>query len=314
MAGIADIKSPVWTLSKNGGGAIAEGLSALRQCIDIIIRTTKNTDPLRPSFGSDVYKYSDYPVNVAIPNIKKAIKDALEIWEPRVKVTRIPHDVKKEQLLFYLYYSLADGTATDSILVTVGSGGVQTGVSPAQLILQGYFPPNPSTYQYFISLVLDGEEKLPEAPDSGFGSVYEMFDWVQANWLNYGRWYLTADGIIGYMNADYKTGSLTISLVQVKMFQGGIPPLPIGFKYALSITVDGLEITNDNTSLFTSSQILDFVQSDAYLGSLGTWKTSINPDSFSDDFNDDFSVYQEILQLFTNEADTVIIDIQTLPQ
>ena len=314
MAGIADIKSPVWTLSKQGGGAVAEGISAIRQCIDIIIRTTKFSDPLRPGFGSDVYKFQDYPVNVAIPNIKKAIKDAVEQWEPRVNITKIPHQVSLERLYFYLFYQLADGTLTDSILITVGSDGIETGVSPKQLILQGYFPPNPNGYQYLISLVLDDEEKLPEAPAGGFSTVYEMFDWVQVNWLNYARWYLNADSIIGYIDSDYTTGSLTISISKQARFDGGIPPLPIGDKYSVSITVDGTEYNNANISLFTSSQILDFVTEHDFLGSLGTWKTVINPDSFSEDFNDDFSVYQEILQLYTNNATSVVINITTIPQ
>jgi len=311
LATLSQIKSPVWTYSILGGGAIAEGLAAIRQCIDIILRTTKGSDPLRPLFGSDCYKYQDQPVNVSIPNIKKAIIDAIGLWETRVTITDITHTINVSQVIFNIGYQLVDGTLTDSIDLTIGGNGMSTNVSPRKLTLQGYFPPNPSGFQYQISCILNGENILPVPPANGFGSIDEMFTWIQTNWVNYGQWYITANSIIGYINSGYTTGTFTISILTKNRFQGGIPGLPIGYKYDVQITVDGTLFEN-SIDLFTPDQIVNWAQNN--LGYLGLWQIVTNPGSFNDDFSEDFQLYLQILVLYTSQAQSVIINITTITQ
>ncbi|MBV7529043.1 GPW/gp25 family protein [Chitinophaga sp. sic0106] len=311
MATLSQIKSPVWSYSIYGGGAVAEGLAAIRQCIDIIIRTTKGTDPLRPEFGSDVYKYHDAPANIAIPNIKRAILNAIATWETRVVITYIRHILDVSHLTFEIGYRLVDDTLNDAITISLGNGGIVTGVTKNRLILQGYIPPNPSNFQYQIQCILNSTAILPSPPVDGFVDVYEMYTWVKENWANYGQWYLTADSIVGYINPDYTTGSLSISLLTKSRFVAGIPGLPIGYKYAVNITVDGT-LYSSSVDLFTPDQVRQWAQEN--IGFLGFWQVVTNPGSFNDDFSEDFELYLQLLVIYTSQAESVLIDISTIPQ
>lgn len=308
LATLDQIKSPVWSYGLSGGGAIAEGLAAIRQCIDIIIRTTPGSDPLRPTFGSDVYKYVDYPIDIGIPNIKKAILEAIATWEKRVVINYIRHSLVQSQLTLEIGYTLTDEALNDLITIVVGNGGVTTGTNPKRLILQGYFPPNPANFQYQVQCILNEAAILPAPPTNGFPTVLEMYQWIKDNWLNYGQWYMNADSIVGYMNPVYKTGSLAITILTKNRFQGGIPGLPIGYKYTVSIIVDGVSYVND-IDLFTPDQIRQWAQDN--VGQLGLWQVVTNPGSFNDDFNDDFQIYLQVLVIYTSQAKSVLIEINT---
>jgi uncharacterized protein len=63
-----------------------QGLADVEQCIAIILTTPQGSDPLRPTFGSDVWRYIDYPVNLATPRIVSELTRAITQWEPRVKL------------------------------------------------------------------------------------------------------------------------------------------------------------------------------------------------------------------------------------
>src|SRR5438128_1079932 len=109
MASLDTINSKVWGISILGTGVIAEGLASLRQCIDIILRTSIGTDPLRPLFGSYIHRHQDAPLNIAIPNIKKSIVDALQIWEKRIKVESIAHTILDAGHVEYeIVYTIVD--------------------------------------------------------------------------------------------------------------------------------------------------------------------------------------------------------------
>jgi hypothetical protein len=193
----------------------------------------------------------------------------------------------------------------------VGGGSIITGVSKKRLILQGLFPPNPSGFQYLIAGSLDGASIVPLAPENGFTDPYELYLWVKTNWLNYGQWYLTAEALVGYINPQYGTGNLSISILTKNRFQGGIPRLQIGYKYAVSITVDGTEYTNE-IDLFTPDQCRQWAQDN--LGYLGLWQIVTNPGSFNDDFSEDFEIFLQLLVIYTAQATSVIISITSIPQ
>jgi len=96
---LADITSADWSLmldssspsqaSGSGIGSVVQGIDDVRQCIAIILNTPKGSDPLRPTFGADLWQYIDFPVNAAIPAIVREITDAITLWEPRVKLLAI---------------------------------------------------------------------------------------------------------------------------------------------------------------------------------------------------------------------------------
>jgi uncharacterized protein len=108
---LADIQSADWSLMLDatavqlglsgpgsGIGNVVQGVADINQCIAIILSTPPGSDPLRPTFGCNLWRFIDYPVNAAIPHLVREITEALTIWEPRIKVLSVvvnlvPNDV-----------------------------------------------------------------------------------------------------------------------------------------------------------------------------------------------------------------------------
>ena len=97
-----------WQYKLNDIGSVAEGIEDINQCIAIIITTPKGTVPHRPTFGSDVYKYVDYPIISAKPNIIRETIDAINMWEKRIKVDSVSVENNEEQLKVKVQWSLVD--------------------------------------------------------------------------------------------------------------------------------------------------------------------------------------------------------------
>ena len=72
-----------------GIGNVVQGLNDVNQCIQIILTTPKGSDPLRPTFGADLWRYIDVPINRAIAAIVREVTEAITRWEPRVTVLSI---------------------------------------------------------------------------------------------------------------------------------------------------------------------------------------------------------------------------------
>lgn len=81
--------SPNWQFSLSDPSKIVEGGEDIAQCIYTILSTVKGTDPLRPTFGSDVYKYIDQPMNTVLPAMVNEVYHAVEQWEKRIELTRV---------------------------------------------------------------------------------------------------------------------------------------------------------------------------------------------------------------------------------
>lgn len=286
-----NIKSRDWQLSTAGVGVLAEGLQDIRQCLDIILRTTKGTDPLRPEFGSDIYQYIDKPHNIAIPNIKKAIIEAASIWEKRIEIDTVAHKLESEsQIDFFITYGLVDAELTDMLKLRVSGGFIGiTGTATGALVVFAYFPPNPSNRRYTIDFIVNGNAAMPHPPTAGFATTTDLYNWVVANWSGYGTWQLAADRIIGRLNPSIvQTTSIQISLTGVLQFTGGIPNINNGQVYALDFSHDG---TIETQQTFTTmGQMLQYVRNT--YGGLGTWNIQGTPaipgafDPFDFDSND----------------------------
>ena len=86
----ADIQSADWSLMLDsssqshaaaaGLGNVVQGVADVNQCIAIILGTPKGADPLRPTFGADLWQYIDYPIQAAIPAIAREITEAITLW------------------------------------------------------------------------------------------------------------------------------------------------------------------------------------------------------------------------------------------
>ncbi len=86
---LADITSADWSLKLGTIGAAVQGLQDIDQCIAIILTTLRGSDPLRPTFGADLWRYIDNPINVAIPSIVREVAAAIAMWEPRVNLQSV---------------------------------------------------------------------------------------------------------------------------------------------------------------------------------------------------------------------------------
>lgn len=297
MTGLALDNLTSFQLSTIGVGAIVTGLEDIRQCIDFILRTVKGSDPLRPTFGSDVFDYIDKPLNIAIPNIKKAIFEAIDLWEPRVKIETISHEVKDYDLLFNVTYSITDDELTDTI--TWSPAGIVSAVSstpPAGIILSAVVPAKISNGRYNISFIADGERVNPIPPAIGFATASDLLNWTNANYFNYGRWYLNAARIYLYMFAGVvKTASLTISQTVNIVIKSAIPVLNDDEYYAVQLTVDSTAAVPSFPAdqINTVEGLMFWVSSN--WSTYGSWfietdNAIISEGDFSEDFDNDFDI------------------------
>ena len=76
-----------WQISISDPQAIVEGIDDILQCVQVILTTIPGSDPLRPSFGADVYKYLDKPLATVKAPIIYAATEAVNRWEKRIRVT-----------------------------------------------------------------------------------------------------------------------------------------------------------------------------------------------------------------------------------
>jgi uncharacterized protein len=86
---LADITSADWSLKLGTIGAVVQGIDDINQCIAIILTTPPGSDPLRPTFGADLWRFIDNPISVAIPSIVREVSAAIAMWEPRVTLESV---------------------------------------------------------------------------------------------------------------------------------------------------------------------------------------------------------------------------------
>jgi Bacteriophage baseplate protein W len=79
----------VTAVSGSGIGSVVQGVADINQCIGIILATPPGSDPLRPTFACDLWRWIDAPVTVARPNLVREIVEAITKWEPRVRVLSV---------------------------------------------------------------------------------------------------------------------------------------------------------------------------------------------------------------------------------
>ncbi|AXE29698.1 baseplate protein [Chromobacterium phragmitis] len=110
MTQLTDISSLHWQPALQPSGAkpganvadIVENLDDIHQALRIILGTPKGSDPLRPEFGSDLFRYLDYPVDRARPHV---------VREAVAAISHPLHGEPRVQLLKVLFSVAADGSA-----------------------------------------------------------------------------------------------------------------------------------------------------------------------------------------------------------
>ena len=98
-------------------GELVSGVDDIAQCIRVILETPKGSDPLRPLFGSDHYKYLDRTLPAAVPNIVRESWDAIATWEPRAVVERIAVETESGHATIAVHWHPIDGVKTEVLRV-----------------------------------------------------------------------------------------------------------------------------------------------------------------------------------------------------
>ena len=98
-----------WQPALGTAGAVVEGLRDIDQAIRIILTTPKSSDPHRPTFGSDIYLYIDWPVNRVVPHLVREAVDAIRLWEKRVEVVQVAPVIEGAQVTLRVMWRVANG-------------------------------------------------------------------------------------------------------------------------------------------------------------------------------------------------------------
>jgi len=315
LATLTDIRSTNWQIAITGSGNVVEGIEDVRQCLDVLLRTQKGTDCLRPEFGSDIYQYIDKPVNVVIPNVKRAIISAVELFEKRVEVVSVTHQIDVSNLFFFLTYRLIDTDLIQQLqLYLSGTGFITTPVIPGNLIIEANIPANGS-FQLIVDFVVNGNPAMPLPPSFGFANTSIMYAWIIANWSTYGSWYLLPGKIVGYLNNTIATASLNISLSVLYRYSSPIINLAFGQSYGIKFQEDADIAGTVQTVTPLMADLLNYAI--ANYGSAGTWViesyNGIGDFDYVDFNTDDFStllLYQ--LVLYTTNFPNAAVEVSAV--
>ena len=269
MAILTDIKTSNWGISTRGCGYVEQGIEDVRQCIDVLLRTQKGTDPLRPEFGSDIYQHIDKPVNLVIPNVKRAIILAIELYEQRVEVKSVAHIIDKSAIQFFITYKLVDDNLIDQLQLYLNEGSfIVTPAILGSVIIEADIPAA-STYQLLVNFIINGKAALPLPPKFGFANTSIMYAWIQVNWGSFGNWYLTAGKLVGYLNTTITSASLSITTSNLYRYSSPILNLAVGQSYGLIFSANPADIPVRTIVSPVMNQLLNFASSN--YGNFGTW-------------------------------------------
>lgn len=121
MTNLTDIRSKDWTFSAEVQGEVVEQLKDIQQCIYLILTTVHGTDPLRPDFGCDIFKWIDRPVNQAIPNMIKEVQVSIAKWEPRAVVKGINAKIDGHVVTLTITFETVASRQIETIQVKYGA-------------------------------------------------------------------------------------------------------------------------------------------------------------------------------------------------
>ncbi len=308
MSNLKDITSPIWSISVKQYGSIVQGIVAIRQQIQIALTTSKGTDPLRPEFGTVIFKYQDAPVNVAAVEIKKEILKALQIWVPDIINVKVKASIIDSQVTFNIGYNLVDSDLIDDIQYQLDNGTLVNSTNQT-LTLQAFLPNNPNNFPFQVELFLNNAAVNPVPPELGFDSIDLLFNWVKWNWKFLANWLLQPDQLIGYItDVKYLTGALTIKLLNLYKISTSIPVLNPGQKWVVRFQPDptATNYLADNP-FYTLSDLVTGMG--VQFGSYGNFNLETIDGEFNSDFNGDFNVSRTKLVLTTREYKNAIITI-----
>jgi len=89
-----------FAVDARGGIALSSGATDVDQAIRIILGTAPGERPMRPEFGCAVHDYVFDGINPEmIGRVDRAVRMALDRWEPRIEVDEVGFEVPAEEVL-----------------------------------------------------------------------------------------------------------------------------------------------------------------------------------------------------------------------
>jgi len=125
------------SISLSTPGAYASGLDDIFQSIRILVSTRKFSVPFQPLMGCDIFDYLDMPIPLAVPNMTRAILEVLELFEPRITVTSLTHEINNVtgKIDFTLTFDVVNSELAAVFTFSTGElTQVITGVGPTPFV------------------------------------------------------------------------------------------------------------------------------------------------------------------------------------
>lgn len=109
------ITSLWWSQALGEIGSVVTDKDDIDQCIRIILSTKKRDDPHRPDFGSNIWLYIDYPINVISAFIIKEVVEALTKFEPRIALVDVIIELPDKSTPYHLTITVIWVLKTDAL-------------------------------------------------------------------------------------------------------------------------------------------------------------------------------------------------------
>lgn len=148
-------------------------------------------------------------------------------------------------------------TQTGEKAVHSFSVSASNSASPKLLTLRAPFPNNAA--RYFLRIVIDGHNY--ETPAAGFENIQELWEWVQDNMINLGRWYLLNNELM--LTVKAVTGAIGIDVIEA--VRAVFPTLQQGEFYKIYFNGSSF------APLYTRADVLVFARNT--WGDYGVWLT-----------------------------------------
>ena len=109
MTDVREIDALNWQPRLDADGEVVTDLADIGQAIAIILTTPKGSDPHRPGFASDLWRYLDMPVTQARPHVIRESVAAIEEWEPRARIRGVEVEPGNARMRVRVRWVPADG-------------------------------------------------------------------------------------------------------------------------------------------------------------------------------------------------------------
>ena len=125
-----DILGGGWTFpvktAPHGGIAVAQGADDVKQAIRVILGTALGERAMRPDFGCAVHDLLFAPADMSLTGKARFyVRNALQQWEPRIKVDRVDAQIDANRLLIEVEYTVRATNRQENLVYPYYLQGVE---------------------------------------------------------------------------------------------------------------------------------------------------------------------------------------------